>query len=580
MVKLPFATLRRSPSSFGHADNDKPIRGELCSAERLEQIAASLAAEHKTVDQPKRFKLISPRLRDNGEVLLAAYYSLTNAIREENSVSPAAEWLVDNFHIIEEQLREIREDLPSGYYRELPKLTKGEFAGYPRIYAVAMSIIAHTDSRLDVEALERFLRSYQAVTPLTIGELWAIAITLRIVLVENLRRFAWRIVQSREQREEAEKLSDELIEIAGKKPDAVLQFMDQRLEKRKDFEPAFVERFTRQLRDRDLAIAPAYEWLTSKLQKLGSSIEQSVEAEYQSQATAQVTVGNIITSMRLLSTIDWRTFFENVSLIDPLFGKDPAKIYSKMTFGTRNRYREVVERIARRTKIDELKVARKVIEVSAGAYRRDPSDRRRSHIGFYLIDDGILEIERAFDYRPPISERIVSFILKYPTFSYLGSAALLTAVVTFLLVYTAAYFGASLPLMIAFGLLSLILASDLALNILNWDFTRVVPPRVLAQIDTSLAIPENARTFVVIPTLLTSRSVVDELVEKLEVYSLANQDENLFFAVLSDFSDAPLEEMAEDSEIIDLARDRLKKLNEKYGRTTDEKFHLFHRRRQ
>ena len=357
MTKLPSAISGLFQNTFGHGDGDKPIRGELYSAEKLEQIAAALAREHKAVDLPKRFKLLRPRLKDNGEVLLAAYYSLTDAIREERAVSPAAEWLVDNFHIVEEQLREIHEDLPASYYRELPKLTKGEFAGYPRIYAVAMSIIAHTDSRLDVESLERFLRSYQSVTPLTIGELWAIAITLRIALVENLRRFAWRIVQSREEREEAERLSDELIEIAGKRPEEVLQFIVQRLDKRKEFETAFVERFTRQLRDRDLAIAPAYEWLTNKLQERGSSIEHAVEAEYQSQATGQVTVGNIITSMRLLSTLDWQTFFENVSLIDPLFGKDPAKIYSKMTFGTRNRYREVVERIARRTKIDELKVA-------------------------------------------------------------------------------------------------------------------------------------------------------------------------------------------------------------------------------
>lgn len=580
MTKLPSAISGLFQNTFGHGDSDKPIRAELYSAEKLEQFGAALAKEHKAVDQPKRFRLLRPRLKDNGEILLAAYYSLTNAIREDRSVSPAAEWLVDNFHIIEEQLREIHEDLPTGYYRELPKLIKGEFAGYPRIYAVSMSIIAHTDSRLDVEALERFLRSYQAVTPLTIGELWAIAITLRIALVENLRRFAWRIVQTREEREEAERLSDELIEIAGKRPEEVVQFIVQRLEKRNEFETAFVERFTRQLRDRDLAIAPAYEWLTNKLQERGSSIEHSVEAEYQSQATAQVTVGNIITSMRLLSAIDWRTFFENVSLIDPLFGKDPAKIYSKMTFGTRNRYREVVERIARRTKIDELKVARKVIEFSAAAHRRDASDRRRSHIGFYLIDEGVLEIEREFDYRPQIAERIISWVLKYPTISYLGSAAFLTALVVLLLVFTAAYFGASLPLIVVFGLLSLIPASDLSLSIVNWDFTKVVPPRLLPQIDTSLAIPDNARTFVVIPTLLTSKSAVEELLERLEVYSLANQDENLFFALLSDFSDAPTEELAEDSEIIGLARDLIKKLNQKYEKTKEEKFYLFHRRRQ
>jgi cyclic beta-1,2-glucan synthetase len=580
MTKLPSAISGLFQNAFDKGDGDKPIRAELYSAEKLEQFAPTLARAHKAVGLPKRFKLLRPRLNANGEVLLAAYYSLTEAIREDRAVSPAAEWLVDNFHIVEEQLREIDEDLPASYYRELPKLTEGEFAGYPRIYGVAMSIIAHTDSRLDIESLERFLRSYQSVTPLTIGELWAIAITLRIALVENLRRFAWRIVQSREQREEAERLSDELIEVAGKRPEEVLQFIVQRLDKRKEFETAFVERFTRQLRDRDLAIAPAYEWLTNKLQERGSTIEQAVEAEYQSQATGQITVGNIITSMRLLSTLDWQTFFESVSLIDPLFGKDPAKVYSKMTFGTRNRYREVVERIARRTKIDELKVARKVIEVSAAAHRRDRSDRRRSHIGFYLIDEGVLEIQRQFGYRPQISERIVSFVLKYPAVSYLGSAAFLTALVTFLLAFTAGYFGASWPLFIVFGLLSLIPASELALGIVNWDFTKVIPPRLLPQIDTSLAIPENSHTFVVIPTLLTSESVVEELVEKLEVYSLANSDKDLFFALLSDFSDAPAEELAEDSQIIELARYRIEKLNQKYQTTKPEKFYLFHRRRQ
>ncbi|MGH9819051.1 MAG: hypothetical protein ACRD43_02680, partial [Pyrinomonadaceae bacterium] len=384
---------------------DEPIRSELYSVERLEQFAATLADEHRSVDQPKRFQKLRPRLEDNGEVLIGAYYSLTNAIRDEHAVSPAAEWLVDNFHIVEEQLREIREDLPVAYYRELPKLKKGEFAGYPRIYAVAMAIIAHTDSRLEAEALERFLKAYQAVTPLTIGELWAIAITLRIALVENLRRFAWRIVLSREEREEAETLSDALLELASKRPEEVLPFIVGRLDKRKEFGTAFVEQLTRQLRDQDLSVAAAYEWLTNKLQNQRLNLEQAVEAEYKSQATGQITVGNIITSMRLLSTIDWRTFFENVSLIDPLFNTDPAKIYSTMNFATRNRYREVIERIAKRTKTDELKVAAKVVGFADAARRRDPLDLRHSHIGYYLIDQGVSEVEREFDYRSRISEK-------------------------------------------------------------------------------------------------------------------------------------------------------------------------------
>ncbi|MEP6704795.1 MAG: hypothetical protein ABJB34_08320, partial [Acidobacteriota bacterium] len=579
MARLTFSKSLGFKHIFSQGDND-PIREELFSVERLEQFAATLAADHKGVGLPKRFKKLRPRLEDNGAVLIAAYYSLTNAIREEQSISPAAEWLVDNFHIVEEQLREIAEDLPAGYYRELPKLTQGEFAGYPRIYAVAMAIIGHTDSRLDVETLERFLRAYQTVSPLTIGELWAIAITLRFVLVENLRRLAWRIVVSREERREAQILSDELLELASKQPERILPLMTKRLGKRERFETAFVEQLTRQLRDQDLSIAQAYDWLTNKLEAQDSSIEQIVEAEYHGQATAQVTVGNIVTSMRLLSTIDWTTFFEGVSLIDPLLRTDPANVYSTMNFTTRNRYRGAIERIAKNTNTDELTVASRVIEFAAAAHESNPQDERYSHIGYYLIDEGLPEIEGYFNYRPDIFERFVALILRHPSVTYIGLIAFLTTVFVTLIVLTAAHFGAEMPTLIGFALLSIMPASELALSIANWDLTRVIAPRLLAQIDTSAAVPESARTFVVIPTLLTSGSVVKELLEKLEVYSLANQDDSIYFALLSDFADAPAENMAEDPEILDVAQNLIKELNEKYQGANGPKFNLFHRRRQ
>jgi len=477
-------------------------------------------------------------------------------------------------------LREIHEDLPTGYYRELPKLVNGRFDGFPRVYAIAMAIIEHTDSRLEIESLERFLRAYQSITPLTIGELWAIAITLRFALVENLRRLAWRIVVSREEREEADILADELLDLANRQPTEVLPFTVKRLGSRKKFGSAFVEQLTRQLRDQDISIAPAFEWFAKRLEQQSNSIEQIVEAEYQRQASSQVTVGNIITSMRLLSTIDWRVFFENVSLIDPLFKTDPAQVYSEMNFATRNRYREVIERIAKRTKTDELKVAGKVIEFAAAAHQTDPSDLRHSHIGYYLIDEGVSKVEREFAYRAGLSDKFGCFVLRYPTASYLGLAVFLTVLISTLLVSFAAYFGASWPLMLAFGLLSIIPASEMALGILNWDFALVIPPRLLPQIDTSAAIPEGARTFVVIPTLLTSESAVGELLEKLEVYSLANQNDNIYFALLSDFADATSEESAEDSTILGLARVRINELNQKYPKTDGQKFHLFHRRRQ
>ena len=192
-------------------DNEESIREELFSIERLEQHAESLAAAQPVAAGPTRGRSLAVRLKENESVLLDAYRAIAGAVGEGRAITPAAEWVLDNYHIVEEQIREIRDDLPPGYYRQLPKLAAGPFAGYPRVFGVAWAFVAHTDSRFDPEMLRRFVRAYQRVQPLTIGELWAVAITLRIVLVENLRRGARRIVAGRAARQEADTVADRLL---------------------------------------------------------------------------------------------------------------------------------------------------------------------------------------------------------------------------------------------------------------------------------------------------------------------------------------------------------------------------------
>src|SRR5436190_2845882 len=217
-------SLVRQPADYA---DEKPFQAEFFSVERLEQYALTLAAEHKTVTRKGRAQLL-PRLEDNGRKLVATYRTLVETIRTGRPISPAAEWLVDNFHIVEEQLREIREDLPKSYYHELPKLAEGELKDYPRIYAVAVALIAHTDCRLDTTTLRRFIAAYQTVAPLSIGELWAVAITLRLALVENLRRLAVGIVRAREEREQADKLADKLLELATRRPEGLVALVSER----------------------------------------------------------------------------------------------------------------------------------------------------------------------------------------------------------------------------------------------------------------------------------------------------------------------------------------------------------------
>jgi cyclic beta-1,2-glucan synthetase len=561
--------LVRNPT--GYAD-EKPFQAEFFSVERLEQFAQTLAAEHKTVTRKGRAQLL-PRLEDNGRKLEAAYKALVEALRQGRAISPAAEWLVDNYHIVEEQVREIRQDLPKSYYHELPKLAEGELEGYPRIYSLAVALIAHTDSRLDTNTLKRFIAAYQSVAPLSIGELWAVAITLRLALLENLRRLAITIARARAERDEADKLADKLLELAARQPANVMSLLNERIGKQEQVPQTFLVQLVQRLREQHPSVMPVMDWVEKQLTKQGTNVEQMIHLEHQRQAEAQVTVGNIITSMRLLSTLDWNDFFEQVSLIEPLLGQDPAGVYSRMEFASRDRYRHVIERISKRTRANELEIAKTAVGLAAQTKDAGP----QKHVGYFLIDDGLTVLETTFGYQPRPMERLRRFLLRHATATYVGVFVLLTVLLVSLLLYAMYLHGADWTFLVLTALLALIPATDLAVTVLNWDLTHFFPPRLLPRMNTEKGIPEDAATFVVVPSIFVSELQVNELVERLEVHYLANHDEHIYFGLLGDFPDAEAEETASDSQLLAVAQSGIDALNRRHG---GDRFHLFHRRRQ
>ena len=357
-------SISKPPDPLG--DPEEPIVAELFSVERLEQHAESLAAAQTVTDDPGHGRPILPRLADNGHFLLETYRTLAGSIREERSITPAAEWLVDNFHIVEEQVREIRDDLPDTYYRELPKLAAGPLAGYPRVMGLAWAYVAHTDSRFDAETLRRMVSAYQRVEPLTIGELWAIAISLRIVLVENLRRTADRIVRGRAAREMADDLADRLLGLGAGGPRDAARAMPRLTDARLPT-AARVQLFQR-LRDQDPATTPALGWLEERLAVEGTTAEETVRREHQRQAEMNVTVRNVITSMRLLSWFDWATFVEGTSLVDEALSSGSP--FVAMDFATRDHYRHAVEVLARRSGRTEAEVASAAVRSAEAANGR------------------------------------------------------------------------------------------------------------------------------------------------------------------------------------------------------------------
>ncbi len=542
-------------------------------ADRIESLASALASEHRAggIGKKQAGDLLS-RLDVTQRQLVACYHSTVEAAEAGRWISPAGEWLVDNFHVVREQLREGREDLPRGFYRELPQLATGRFAGLPRAFAIAVELIEHTDGLLDIAGLRHFLEAYQSVTPLTTGELWAIPIALRHAFLDRLAKIAVRVDRARREREAAARLAAELSAIAARGPKEVARALERRVAKRVDpMTTPFAAELLLRLRDQDPALAEAAAWVERRIREQGTTLDEAVRSEHQSQAANQVSVGNAITSMRIITATDWSELFEQLSLVERLLAKDPSGHYLRMDFATRDRYRHSVERIAKRARVAEEKVAEAALSLAAGK-----RDARHKHVGYYLIDRGLPALEKAAGCRPKLLERAHRAALRHPTPIYLSGIFLTTLALAALFFLWVRLLGLGQTAGMLVTLLALLPFSELAVSLVNLAVTALFPPRLLPKLDFLDGIAADCRTFVVVPAMLTHADGIAGLLEDLEVRFFANQDPQLHYALLSDFADAPTESTTRDDQLLDLARQGIERLNAKHGR---DRFHLFHRKR-
>jgi cyclic beta-1,2-glucan synthetase len=556
-------------------NSEELLREELFSVERLEQHGRSLAAAESATVGRLRGRSLSARLRDNATVLLAAYRDIATAVHAGGPITPAAEWLLDNYHVIEEQIREIRVDLPPGFYRELPKFSDGPFKGYPRVFSVAWAFVAHTDSRFDPETLRRFVGAYQSVQPLAIGELWAVAITLRVVLVENLRRAAQRIVSSRIARQEADAIADRVLGVNGhaQEPDALVRAHGERSAA---VPPAFVVQLAQRLREQDPAVTPALVWLEKHLAERGTTAENVVHDEHQRQGASNVTVRNIITSMRLISDVDWAEFFESVSLVDDVLRS--ASDFAQLDFATRNLYRGAIEKLARGSTLTEMQIAQAAVKFAA---EQDASvEARARDPGYHLIAAGRPAFEVAVGYRPSFWMRAGRFNTTIGTLDYIGGVALTSAVIlaaALLTLDARVVLGSRFTL---FALLGLIPAIDAAVALLNRIVTRRIGATILPALALPDGVPPQLRTMIVVPTLLTTKAAVEQELERLEIHYLASPEGDFHFALLSDWMDCATQTSAEDETLFRSAADGIARLNVRHGPGQGAaRFFLLHRRR-
>jgi cyclic beta-1,2-glucan synthetase len=495
-------------SAGDNADRDRGTGSTSQGAVR--GLAIKLAGSHRVSDHPSRRTVLLDHSSSLETALKDAYQRLQ--YEGETASSYGAEWLLDNFYMVQQALRSIRSDMPRRYYRQLPTLDSTPLTGLPRIYALARSIIAHCDCRLNPAQMMRFLQEYQSVQPLTIGELWALPTMFRFGILETLAQAARNVTEA--------------------------------------------------------AVDGGEELLATTPSALPSDPGDGT------------TIANSIFGLRVLATMDWQAFFESVSLVEQVLRRDPARIYSRMDFETRDRYRRTVEELAKTTGGSEEGIARETVRLARQAQGDSGNSSRAHHVGYYLIDAGRPLLESNLSYRAPWRSRPRRWLLRHPTPAYLGCTALLAVSMVFAVVAYALASGGSTLQIIAAGALMLVPSLTVAVNLANWLVTHWLPPRLVPKLDFQKGIPADCRTMVVIPTLLSSASDLESLFQQLELHFLSNQDDHVRFTLLTDFVDAPQKRMPGDDVLLDQATAGTRDLNRRHGTDDDGPFYFFHRERR
>jgi cellobiose phosphorylase len=545
----------------------------------MEQHGRTLAAMHALGEGHAPERLLA-RLAANEAVLFEVRDLVAEAVKASRRITPAGEWLLDNFYLIEGQVRTAKRLLPKGYARGLPRLKDGPSRGLPRVYDIALETISHGDGRVDPESLRSFVAAYQTVAILQLGELWAIPIMLRLALIENLRRIATRIATDRIDRNQADYWADKITETAEKDPKSLILTVADMARSNPPMVSAFVAEFSRRLQGHGAPLALPLTWMEQQLSESYMTIEQMVQSENQQQAADQLSMSNSIGSLRFLSAMDWREFVEQMSAVEQTLRQDPAGVYAGMGFTTRDRYRHVVEEIAKKSGIAEDEVARLAIGLATEADAGMEGDSRVRHVGYYLIDQALPQLKARAGVASSVPDTVRGIGLRFALPIYLGSILFLALLFASALLAETGFHGLGDPLLWALGVCSLLSVSSLAIALVNLFTTRLVTPRLLPRMDFSKGIPPESSTLVVVPTMLTSPENIGHLADALEVRFLANRDDHLRFGLLTDFRDAPEEEPIGDEALLLLARQRVEALNEKYKAPSGDLFFLFHRPRQ
>ncbi len=555
--------------------DDEPLHIVPLTLPQLQRHAKHLAKDHQIEINTNRDEPLLRRLEHAGEVIDRIAKDLSESRNLELGLSPSAEWLLDNNYIVQGHIRDVRLNLSKRFYRELPTIAKEPHLGKPRIYNIAEELILHSDNYIDPENIGSYLDAYQTISTLSIAELWAMPLMLRIAIIDILHRLALEVSHRFQERELAAFWSNRLLVTARREPSRLFDVLAELARENPDPSPYFAFQLIGYLYDEQAALLPVQSWL---IRELRSELSEINLQEQRRQAAIQISIGNAITSLRQLSLLDWRESFERHSQVEKILSKDPAGVYNGMDFETRDRYRKAVEEIAHSAGISEVDVAEAAVWNASGHSGDRLEDLVYRHIGYYLIDEGRRRFVQQLDGRESFKTRTLGWVYRHHSLVYLsmigGASAVLAAIPLGLGIWTV---GLSWLVFIV-GLLAILPASELVVQAVNYILTRFLPPRTLPKLSFQKSgIPDAYRTLVIVPMMLTDQQTIIEELEKLEIRFLANPQANLLYGLFADLLDADKQETDSDAALISSAKQGIEGLNNWYG---DNRFYLFSRPRE
>ena len=535
------------------------------------------AAEQQVDPEPQHTVELLNRLRGSRKWIRQVCGDLTAASRLEQKATPAADWILDNEYILEGNVRDVLVNLPARFYKQLPILASDPYRGLPCIYGMAKNLVSHSELRLDRENILAFTQAYQSVRTLTIGELWALPQMMRIALIESIQSLAVTALDDLRERQLADLWANRLITANRRDSNQLFVILAELAKAEPHPSPYFGTQLIGLLYDEAAALAPVQNWLERTLKTPLSDLNSR---ELNRQTADQLACGNAVTSLRALALLDWREIFEKLSRVEQVLRHDPSGIYPGMDFTTRDCCRRAVEALALACAMTEEQVAERVITLAVQAGRETVPDERRNHVGTWLVGEGRAELVRQLSCRERLRYRCLAWIYDHNTTVYFtgigGFFILFLSLITGLVLVPGIGKGAP-AVFFGFMLLLLIPVSQLAIEVVNYLVTRLLPPRPLPKMDFSESgIPDTCRTLVVVPMLLADEETIRAEVEKLEIRYLANKEKNLLFSLFTDYTDSIKPVCEDDSRLLEIAVECLGFLNQRHG---EGRFFLFHRER-